>query len=213
MNKIKRCVTQIVFLILLMTLLNMAVGPANAGDDEYAWDDKSPVCTQTSQIALKACNSGERESYLLSIGTCYNFLNEDKKQDCIRISERNLADRINLCNEQFNARNEVCSELGGGAYNPQIINLDFVTPFKSVLGNLYFPLKPGTLLTYRKVSPDGNESMLRDYFYITNREKKILGVTCRGVWATTKTKEGELKFTPFAGTLRTKKIMCGASER
>jgi hypothetical protein len=69
-----------------------------------------------------------------------------------------------------------------------------VKPFKGVLGNQYFPLKPSTLLTYRKVSPDGNESTLRDYFYTTNQEKKILGVTCRGVWATTKTKEGELKF-------------------
>jgi hypothetical protein len=193
MNKMKRCVNPIVLFILLMTGLNMAVDPANAVDDEYAWDDKAPVCTQTSQIALKACNSGERESYLLSIGTCYNFLNENKKEDCLRASKRNLDDRIKLCNEQFNARNEVCRELGGGAYNPQIIHLDFVKPFKSVLGNQYFPLKPGTLLTYRKVSADGNESILRDYFYVTNSEKNILGVTCRGVWATTKTKEGELK--------------------
>jgi hypothetical protein len=193
MTRLKRCVTRVVLFILLILVLNLAVGPAIAIDDEYSWDDKAPICTQTSQIALRACNSAERESYLLSIGTCHNLLNENEKADCLTISKRNLDYQINLCNEKFKARNAVCSELGEGAYNPQIIYHDFVKQFKSVLGNQYFPLKPGTLLTYRKVSPDGNESILRDYFYVTNQEKKILGVTCRGVWTSTKTKEGELK--------------------
>jgi hypothetical protein len=194
MTKLKENATRVALFILLITVLNLAIDPANAADDEYTWDDKAPVCTQTSQIALKACNSAEREIYLLSVGSCHNLLNENEKTDCLTISKKNLDDQLNLCNEKFKARNEVCSELGEGAYNPQIIPHDFVKPFKSVLGNRYFPLKPGTLLTYRKVSPDGNETTLRDYFYVTNQEKKILGVTCRGVSTATRTKEGELKY-------------------
>jgi hypothetical protein len=194
MTKPKRRVIQVVLLILLVAVLNLAVGPANALDNEYSWDDKAPVCTQTSQIAREACNSAERESYLLSIGTCHNLLDGNEKEDCLTISKRNLDYQLNRCNEKFKARNEVCSELGEGAYNPQIIHYDFVKPFKSVLGNQYFPLKPGTLLTYREVSPDGNETTLRDYFYVTNQEKKILGVTCRGVSTAIRTKEGKLKY-------------------
>jgi len=193
MTELKRSVLLVFLLISIGTVHDLAAASANAVDAEYIWDDKTPVCTQTSQIALKACNSAERENYLLSIGTCHNLLNENEKEDCLTISKRNLDYQINLCNEQLKARNEVCSELGEGSYDPKIIRKDFLKSFKGVLGNQYFPLKPGTLLTYRKVSPDGNESILRSYFYVTNQEKKILDVTCRGVWTSTKTKEGELK--------------------
>jgi hypothetical protein len=189
----QRCSAQVVFLLLLMTTINLAGGLANGTDDEYAWDPKAPVCGQTSRAALEACKNAEREAYWLSIGTCHNLLSEYERKECLAIIRTNQDSRLNLCGEQFKARTEVCRELGEGAYDPEITHHYFVHAFKRVYGNTYFPLKPGLLLSYRKVSPDGNESNLRSYFDVTNRQKQILGVTCRGVWTMTKTKEGELK--------------------
>lgn len=193
MTKRQRCYPLVFSWLLVMTAINFAGGPASAADEEYSWSAKAPVCAQTSRVALEACKNAEKEAYWLALGTCHNLLSENEKEECLAISRINQNSQLGLCNEQYNARNEVCSELGEGAYDPKIIHQDFVKSFKSVFGTKYFPLKPGILLSYRKVSPDGNESNLRSYFDVTNQQKKILGVTCRGVWTTTKTKEGELK--------------------
>jgi hypothetical protein len=189
----QRCFTQVVFLLLLTATINLAGGPASAADDEYSWDPKAPVCAQTSRAAREACKNAASEGHWLSIGTCHNILSEYKREECLAIAEISMNSQLNLCSEQFKARTEVCGELGESAYDTEITNQSFENAFKRVYGNKYFPLKPGLLLSYRKVSPEGNESNLRTFFDVTNQEKKILGVTCRGVWTMTKTKEGTLK--------------------
>lgn len=188
----QQCSARFVFLLLSAATIILAGRPAGAVDDEFAWDPKAPVCAQTSRAALEACKNAESEAYWLSTGTCHNLLDEYEREECLAISKIDRKSRLNSCDEQFKARNEVCGELGEGVYDPAISRRHFVQPFKSVYGNKYFSLKPGLLLTYRRVSPNGNESNLRSFFDVTNQQKVICGVTCRGVWTMTRTKEGEL---------------------
>jgi hypothetical protein len=189
----QRCYAQVVFLLLLTAALNLAGGPASAADAEFSWDPKAPACAQTSRAALEACKNAVSERHWLSMGTCRNILNGYERQECLAIAEINMNSQLNLCSEQFKARTEVCGELGQSEYDPEIKSKTFEHAFKRIDGNRYFPLKPGLLLSYRNVSPEGNESNLRTFFEVTNQEKKILGVTCRGVWTMTKTKEGALQ--------------------
>src|SRR3954453_9092245 len=66
------------------------------------------------------------------------------------------------------------STAGGGVQNPPQPNPgDFVRK----IDNRYYPLRPGTTLTYRGVK-DGNLS--RDVFRVTKRTKTIQGGPCGG---------------------------------
>jgi hypothetical protein len=60
-----------------------------------------------------------------------------------------------------------------GGYSPSIDPANFVTK----VDNRYFPLKPGTKLRYSGVSDDG-VTRQTDEALVTNRKKKVLGVTC-----------------------------------
>jgi len=192
MIQFNRFINQIVQLVMLIAAIGLPCRAASEAGDHYKWDDKAPICSQTSQVAQKACEKSAQMSYFLAIGICHNLSGVNEKEDCLTNTQRVLDSKINECKEQFEARNSICKELGEGAYDPEIVNLDFVKPFKNVVGNLYFPIKPGRVLKYRRVAPDGNESIIRRYIDVTNQQKKILGVTCRAVRFTAETKEGIL---------------------
>jgi hypothetical protein len=123
---------------------------------------------------------------------CNNLLGVNEKATCLASAQKVLDAKLNECKEQLAARKAICEELGEGAYDPQIPSLDFVKLFNKVDGNRYLPLKPGVILTYRRVAPDGNESIIRRYIEVTNQQKRILGVMCRAVRFTTETKERRL---------------------
>jgi hypothetical protein len=185
-----------IFLVIQLVILINAIGwscsNASDADNSYKWDDQAPICYQTSQVAQKACEKSTQVDYFLSMGTCHNLLGVNEREDCLTNTQRVLGSQLNECKEQFEARNEICKEIGGGAYDPQIVNLGFIQSFKYVVGNRYFPLKPGTVMIYRRVAPNGNESTIRRFIHVTNQQKKILGVTCRAVQLSTETKEGKL---------------------
>ncbi len=61
------------------------------------------------------------------------------------------------------------------AYNPTINPLDFV----SVVNNPYYTLTPGTTYTYQGKTKEGTEKIIT---VVTNKTKKIMGVTNVEVW-------------------------------
>jgi hypothetical protein len=62
-----------------------------------------------------------------------------------------------------------------GIYNPIIDPLNFVTE----VNNPYYTLTPGTSYTYQTETKDGTE---KDIMIVTNKTKKILGVTTLELW-------------------------------
>lgn len=193
MKGIQRRFRQVVPVVLLVAVFQLSGSAARADDEDFKWDDSAPACAQTSQAALRGCQDSAKGEYWLALGTCHNLSGAPEKGDCLTNAKHNLDSQLNRCNEQFNARNEVCRELGEGGYDPHLARRGFVKNLKHVAGNLYFPLTPGLFLTYKKVAPDGNDSNQRILFDVTNQQKKILGVTCRAVWNVTRTTESELK--------------------
>jgi hypothetical protein len=193
MMRVQRCLRQIAPVILLMAAFHLGAIHASADDEDFKWDDSAPACAQTSQVGLRGCEYSAKGAYRLALGSCHNLSGAREKGDCLTNAEGNLTSQLNECNEQFKARNQVCKEVGEGAYDPEVARQGFIKHLKNLTGNLYFPLTPGLFLTYKRVAPDGNDTNQRVLFDITNQQKKILGVTCRAVWNVTRTTEGELK--------------------
>ncbi|MGE5257869.1 MAG: hypothetical protein ACM3KE_14420, partial [Hyphomicrobiales bacterium] len=193
MKRLRRWFRQVVSMVCLVAAFHLSGSPAIAGDDEFKWDDTGPACGQSSQVALRGCQDSAKAGYWLAIGACFNLSGAAEKGACLTNAQGNRVSQLNRCEERFNARNEVCRELGEGAYDPDLARRGFVRNLKRITGNLYFPLTPGLFLTYEKVDPEGNDTNQRILFDVTNGEKEILGVTCRAAWTVTRTTEGELK--------------------
>ena len=85
-------------------------------------------------------------------------------------------DEKGQCVEVRDARNEVCDALtaGGGAYDPPIDSISWV-PADLIDGNIYFPLIPGTVDTFKNT--DGETIVVT----VTGRTTEIMGVPVRVV--------------------------------
>ena len=157
---------QIVLLVFLVVVFQMFGSPAIAADRS---------CYETSGFARKACYDSAHEANNLALGKCKNVA-KNNQADCRATARQDLRLAIQECNNQFDARQEVCKELGGGLYDPNIGIQNFV-PNPS--GNTYFPLTPATY-TYTSYAPNGTVTE-KGIVTVTDQTRQILGVTCRVV--------------------------------
>src|SRR5512143_3116520 len=122
---------QVAPVVLLIAAFHLSSRVASADDEDIKWDDSAPACAQTSQVALRACQDAAKGGYWLAIGTCANLSGASEKGDCLTSARRNMDTQLNGCNAQFNARNEVCKELGEGAYDPELARRGFIKNLKN----------------------------------------------------------------------------------
>lgn len=131
-------------------------------------DDR--FCTLTAEAARFACFNDVEDDRWTANGNCLNTSDAQCFSDVVAEALEGNA----LCEEQFQARLEVCDALGEGAYDPAVDPAKFVDPEEigdSVEPNPWLPLVPGTTWTYE----GGNET---NTVTVTEDTKEILGVTC-----------------------------------
>ncbi len=178
-------------------LLNIGTSKALAHDDRGDWwkgkrHPKVTNCAQTSQAALTACRNSATSDYWLGIGACDNLFDRQEKQDCLDEAQSSLKEDYATCSEQFQARQDVCGELGQGPYDPDISPDNFVSKPKLLIGNEYFPLNRGSKYTYQSKNPNDSEDpdmILQTIVVKVKGTTTIAGVTCRIV--TDKVYDGE----------------------
>jgi hypothetical protein len=112
-------------------------------------DRRSSACADTSKAALTACTSSATSDYWLGIGACDNLSDRREKQDCLDETQNSLDEDFATCNDQFQARQEVCQDLGRGPYDPDFSPEKFVS---NPTGNDFFPLNLGSKYTYKSDS-------------------------------------------------------------
>ena len=137
-----------------------------------AWATASPgqsagVCARTTKEGEKACTSAANANYALAVGTCANLTDRAAKAKCMAKAQQGLTRDQKFCTAEANHRNQICTEVGAGAYDPVIDPADFGYP----ITNQWFPLIPGTTFTYSV--PDG-----LDIVKVTGKTVNILGVNC-----------------------------------
>ena len=129
------------------------------------------LCSKTSQDALTSCAAAVQSNFWLAVAICDNLPTLERRIACNNRAIKTQLSETRLCNDQFNARQNVCRALGRDAYNPIINPANFVT----TIDNPFFPLTPGTTFIYEGTTEDGFE---HDEVFVTHNTKVILGVTC-----------------------------------
>ncbi len=93
---------------------------------------------------------------------------------CIQEAIAERQEAVALATDQRDARLDLCNVFGSGPYDPDIDP----NAFSATVNNTYFPLVPGRILIYEKVTPEGLERVETTTLATT---LEIDGVTCRVV--------------------------------
>jgi len=136
--------------ILLAATLCLVSNPALAGS-----------CTKTSWAAFVACNNEARDDYWIARGNCYNLSDLEARAECFKDALSEFRDVLKECNDQREARLEVCEDIGEASYDPEIDPDDFVDPttITNANANPYFPLVPGYQWIYTGETDEGIETI------------------------------------------------------
>jgi hypothetical protein len=131
----------------------------HGSSDQNHWGQryggKGQVCSQTTQLAYNACGEDVSDNYLIAQAKCLNVTDMHEKRTCQRDAISARREEKTQCGEVRDARQEVCDALtmGGGPYDPPIDAIDWVDA-DAIVGNEYFPLKPGTQWVYNNTDDE-----------------------------------------------------------
>jgi hypothetical protein len=131
-------------------------------------------CTNTATAALRACRAEVVDDFQIARGVCINLSDSAERSECLDEAGAERQEARGLCQEQRDARLDLCEALGEARYDPDFEPADFVDPLAiggAVAPNPYFPLIPGTRWVYE----GGDETVI---VTVTDRTKLIEGVTC-----------------------------------
>jgi len=138
----------------------------------HAWHQDRKSCSRSSRAVLRACRNEADDDYWVGFGRCLNLADAKEREECLAEVKAARAEKLELCEEQFEARLEACSQVGEAPYDPEIDPDDFLSPEEAARNpNPYFPLVPGTVWKYW----DGSENTV---VTVTDHTIEILGVEC-----------------------------------
>ncbi|QDU65017.1 hypothetical protein [Engelhardtia mirabilis] len=115
-----------------------------------------------------------QSDFYLAYGKCLNQTDLASQNECLAQALAELQGGLELADSQFDARVELCGELGGGAFAPAIDPDDF----SSTVDHLYYPLVAGTVKTFMADTDEGVETIV---ITVTGATREIMGVECREV--------------------------------
>jgi hypothetical protein len=158
------------------TFTATTVAAHGKGHDRGGHADQGRTCAQTTRVAYKACGYDVQDNYLIAQAKCLNVTDATEKATCFADAKSVRQDDTSYCDDVRAARSEVCGGLtmGGGPYDPPIDPDNFV-PADQIVGNEYFPLKPGTQWVYNNT--DGET----DTVTVTDQTAEIEGIPVRVV--------------------------------
>lgn len=149
----------------------IAVGGAVAAPIRTERED---ACTDTTEAAFKACQHEASDDYWIGVGKCENLANESLGDACESASGSARLEALEECDDQSDAREEICEALGEAPFDPRINPAKFVNPAAigtTVAANPYLPLIRGRVWTYASATEQITVT-------VTNETKMILGVKC-----------------------------------
>jgi hypothetical protein len=158
--------------VLLAVAASFAATDAVAGGKAQT----NRVCSQTAKVAFKACGNDVKDNYLIAQAKCLNLTDATEKSNCLADARSTRQDDKSQCKDVLDARLQVCSTLtmGGGPYDPSLDPANFVAA-DQIVGNQYFPLKPGTRWVYNNTAGE------TDTVTVTDQTVEIQGIPARVV--------------------------------
>lgn len=128
-------------------------------------------CSRAASLQLRACRNEIRDDFYTAKARCIQ-LSATERKACLADARADLEDAEKLCQEQLEARDELCDELGDDAYDPDFAPAKFDDDFRNLTNpNRYFPLAIGNHWEYA----GGGETVVVE---VLDKTKLIEGVTC-----------------------------------
>ena len=146
-------------------------------------------CTQTAAAAYKACIREKQDDYNIAYGKCINVSDSEDREDCFndaKNGEDGYKAAIRECKDQYEARRDVCDDLGEGRYDPVLDPDDF----SGNITNTYFPLPSLSTFTYHSIDPSDPTTILQTVVVTVEGTTTIDGFPCRHV--TDKVYDGDI---------------------
>lgn len=140
-------------------------------------------CSQTATQAFQACKADVTDDYRLTLGNCINIGDANARQECVDDAKDTRQEERELCDDQREARLNVCGLVGQGRYDPDPLldpNITFINPNKIPAEypvNPYVSLATGHTYVLR-AGEDFEELVV---VHVTDEIRKIQGVKCRVV--------------------------------
>lgn len=136
---------------------------------------RPPVTTDPCEdVALLAWESKKNEvlaDYQLTLANCANLSDPALRAQCEAEANDAYLEGVELADEQYQARLDLCAATGGGYYEPVIDPALFVPD----VTHPFFPLEPGVTRVYQKDTAEGFEEVR---VRASHDRKEILGVSC-----------------------------------
>jgi hypothetical protein len=130
-------------------------------------------CSQAASLMLDACGFEVQDEEAVGKAKCLQISNSSARSQCNAEVADEKAEHLDLCDEQAQARTDACDAIGDTRYDPVYSPLLFDTNYATPPHpNSYFPLKTGDTWQYST----GPEQ--RTVVHVTNRTKRIEGLTC-----------------------------------
>ncbi len=106
-------------------------------------------CTATAQNQLAACRGELTDEYASASAICLNESNSTDRTLCNREAAAARTEKAELCEDQLEARIEVCGGVGEGRYDPAFDEARFLDDYRyPSITNPYMPLAIGNTWDY-----------------------------------------------------------------
>ena len=171
--------------VFLVAVVALVLGAASSDSWAGGRHHQHPrTCSKTASSAYLACYNEKKDDYWIAQGNCYN--DTEDQTECFAEAKEEYKDAKAECGDQFDARKDLCDELGEAPYDPEIDPDNFVKPEEMEAGNAnpYFPLVPGYNWKYetRKYDVNGIAGPVletnTDEVLPLEETKEIMGVEC-----------------------------------
>lgn len=130
------------------------------------------VCSATAQAQLSACQNEAEDDFFVATAVCLNLTDDEERAACLAQAGKTRQEEAQLCQEQRQARLDLCQTLGQEPYAPSFAPADFDSDFANLTNpNPYFPLAIGNVREY----VGGDETVRVE---VLDKTKLIEGVTC-----------------------------------
>ncbi|MEO7387613.1 MAG: hypothetical protein ABIX37_11805 [Gammaproteobacteria bacterium] len=194
-----------------IVLIGLALAAAVAGQAANAGGSppKERACSKTASAAHSACLYDVLDTFWINTGKCKNTADATERAACFEDLRSTPREGREECQDQKEARLDLCEDLGESPYDPVFEASNFVNPADiggSVAPNPWLPIIPGQTQIYRS----GAEEVT---VHITGEVKVIDGVPCAVVIDTSRENGEVLEDTVdwFAQDLQGTVWYCGES--
>jgi len=135
------------------------------------------ACTTHAMLLRRACLADLKDDYLVHLADCVYVTAEADERDCRADARDEAAEKADECAEVYDARLDICDQVGQERFAPEFDPADFVDPDDigdSVEPNPYWPLGAGHT---HVIVADGEVTVVA----ATDEVREVGGLPCRVV--------------------------------